>query len=228
LRGRGWICGVGLYGLLLASCADTARDDAEAYVVQPQDTLYSIAWRHNVDFRDLARWNHLGPDFRIVVGQALVMSGAQDPAPAAALNPRREAAGVRGNEPATIPPNGALKCDWPTDRSAVPVVVPGGGILLTGRLGQEVRAACAGKVVYIGSGLRAYGNLIIIKHGEKLLSAYAHNRDSVVREGQEVRRGELIAHMGEGSANGSGQKAVLYFEIRLNGKPADPFAYLPK
>jgi lipoprotein NlpD len=79
-------------------------------------------------------------------------------------------------------------------------------------------------VVYSGSGLRSYGNLIIIKHSENLLSAYAHNRDSLVRDGEEVSAGQLIAHMGEGAP----QKPVLYFEIRRNGKPIDPKTVLPE
>jgi lipoprotein NlpD len=107
---------------------------------------------------------------------------------------------------------------------AAPQAVQGGGILLPGRLGQDIRAASSGRVVYNGTGIRGYGNLIIIKHGENLLSAYAHNRESLVREGQEVTLGEVIAHMGEGAP----QKPVLYFEIRRNGKPIDPLALLPR
>lgn len=102
--------------------------------------------------------------------------------------------------------------------------MPGGGILLLGQLGQPVRAACAGRVVYAGSGLRAYGNLIIIKHGDNLLSAYAHTRELLVREGQDVASGQDIARMGLGPHS----RAALYFEIRLNGKPVDPLPYLSR
>ena len=90
-----------------------------------------------------------------------------------------------------------------------------------GSSGQEVRAAAAGRVVYTGSGLRSYGQLLIIRHSESLLSAYAHNRELLVREGQEVAPGQPIARMGE-----AGRQAVLYFEIRVNGKPTDPLKYL--
>ncbi len=99
----------------------------------------------------------------------------------------------------------------------------GGGILLPGILGQEVRAASGGRVVYTGNGLRGYGNLIIIKHGDSLLSAYAHNRELIVHEGEEVAAGQVIAHMGEGAH----QTAALYFEIRLNGRPVDPLSFMP-
>jgi murein DD-endopeptidase MepM/ murein hydrolase activator NlpD len=85
-----------------------------------------------------------------------------------------------------------------------------------------VRAARAGRVAYIGSGIRGYGNLIIIKHGENLLTAYAHTRELAVREGQDVFAGQVIAQMGTGPH----QIAALYFEVRLNGKPVDPMPYL--
>ncbi len=76
--------------------------------------------------------------------------------------------------------------------------------------------------MYSGNGLRGYGNLIIIKHGESLLSSYAHNRELLVHEGQEVAAGQVIAHMGTGAH----QTSALYFEIRVNGKPTDPLRYL--
>jgi lipoprotein NlpD len=91
-------------------------------------------------------------------------------------------------------------------------------------LGQDVRAASAGRVVYAGSGLRGYGNLVIIKHADSLLSAYAHNREMLVRDGQEVAAGQVIARMGEGAH----QAPVLYFEIRQNGKPIDPLPFFSK
>jgi lipoprotein NlpD len=120
--------------------------------------------------------------------------------------------------------SGVSKWVWPTERSGAPRPVPGGGILLSGRLGQDVRAASAGRVVYTGSGMRGYGNLIIIKHADSLLSAYAHNREMLVHEGQEVATGQVIAHMGEGGP----QAPVLYFEIRQNGRPVDPLPFLAK
>jgi lipoprotein NlpD len=200
--------------LMLHGCASTP-DQEEVYVVRPHDTLYSIAWRYGLDFRDLARWNNIGPDFHISVGQPLNLVPR-----ASSLAPRPPSARAQ-RRPAPIAT--ALTWVWPTDRSGEPRPVSGGGILLSGRVGQDVRAACAGRVVYIGNGIRGYGNLIIIKHGENLLSAYAHNRESLVREGQEVARGEVIGHMGEGAPG----KPVLYFEIRRNGKPVDPLSFLP-
>jgi lipoprotein NlpD len=218
---------VGLCCVLSVGCAATDNYSSETYVVRSKDTLYSIAWRHGLDYRDLAAWNNLGPGFRISIGQILWlrsprgMPAQQRPAGAARVPP----SSVQVPQVSTpLARNSSLSWIWPTDVISEPRPVPGGGILLSGKLGQAVRAACAGRVVYTGSGLRGYGNLIIIKHGEGLLSAYAHNRELLVHEGQEVTGGQEIAHMGEGAR----LAPTLYFEIRQNGKPVDPMGYLPK
>lgn len=245
------LCLVGITGL--AGCATDEYAGPALYTVAPQDTLYSIAWRHNLDYRELAKWNHLGPDFRITVGQRLWLSppraaaghtpavgaasgavgttgsaSAGMTAPGAAAEGGRElprnshpSAGASARALAGIPiPH--LTWVWPTERSVSPRAVQSGGILFAGRLGQDVRAAAAGRVVYTGSGIRGYGQLVILKHSDVLLSAYAYNRDVLVREGEEVTAGQAIAHMGEGAH----QNPVLYFEIRVNGKPIDPLPFL--
>jgi lipoprotein NlpD len=224
LRRSRLICALGLCGLLLHGCAETA-DTQAVYVVRPQDTVYSIAWRYGLDFRDLARWNNIGPDFHIAVGQALILAPSRSALPTSRSTPTPTRPPPSSKLPARSAANvTGLKWEWPTDRFGAPRPVPSGGILLSGRLGQDIRAASAGRVVYTGSGIRGYGNLIIIKHGENLLSAYAHNRESLVRDGQEVSLGEVIGHMGEGAPS----KPVLYFEIRRNGKPVDPLMFLPR
>jgi lipoprotein NlpD len=200
-------------------------DNRELYVVKPQDTVYSIAWRYGLDFRDLARWNNIGSDFRIAVGQTLTLAPNRSTTPARSRTPTPTRPPPSSQAPIRPAPGvTGLPWDWPTDRSAAPRPVPSGGILLSGQLGQDVRAAAAGRVVYSGTGIRGYGNLIIIKHGENWLSAYAHNRESLVHEGQEVALGQVIGHMGEGAPG----KPVLYFEIRRNGKPVDPLSFLPR
>ena len=201
--------------VLAAGCANSPHEDRETYIVRPQDTLYSIAWRYGLDFHDLARWNNIGPDFRIAAGQTLALRPSRSAVPTRPQSTTRAAA----QPPPAVTARG---WGWPTDRMGEARPVPGGGVLLPGILGQDIRAASAGRVVYTGSGIRGYGNLIIIKHGENLLSAYAHNRDLLVRESQEVSLGQVIAHMGEGAP----QKPVLYFEIRRNGKPIDPLRFL--
>ena len=219
----------------MGACADVPAGGPQNYVVLPQDTLYSIAWRHDLDFRDLARWNNIGPDFRISVGQVLVLgpgrnsvSRPQQPLPKAQPKSPRPEPVVGKPQPLAEPrplaqPRATQPWVWPTDRLGAPRPVSGGGIIVSGRLGQDVRAAGAGRVVYTGSGLRGYGNLIIIKHADSLLSAYGHNREILVHDGQDVTLGQVIAHMGEDAH----QAPILYFEIRQNGRPVDPLAYLP-
>jgi len=133
-------------------------------------------------------------------------------------------AGAAATELAVPPAQQSASGRWMSPTSALesPRAVAGGGVLMVGVLGQPVRAAGTGRIVYLGSGIRGYGNLIIIKHDESFLSAYAHTREVGVHEGQEVLRGQVIAQMGVGPH----QAAALYFEIRLNGKPVDPLPYL--
>lgn len=98
------------------------------------------------------------------------------------------------------------------------------GVDIAGQVGDPVMASAPGKVVYVGSGLRGYGNLVIIKHNATYLSAYAHNQKILVKEGQSVKRGQEIATLGDSDAD----RAKLHFEIRRQGKPVDPLKYLPK
>lgn len=97
------------------------------------------------------------------------------------------------------------------------------GLDIAGRMGQDIFSAGAGKVMYAGSGIRGYGNLVIVKHNNSLLSAYAHTKTILVKEGQSVTRGQKIAEMG----NSDSDSVKLHFEIRLQGKPVDPARYLP-
>jgi lipoprotein NlpD len=114
---------------------------------------------------------------------------------------------------------------WPSEGKIVATFDEGKnkGIDIAGRPGQQVMAAGAGKVMYAGSGIRGYGNLVIVKHSNSLLSAYAHNRSIVVKEGQNVNKGQMIAEMGDSDAD----SVKLHFEIRQQGKPVDPSRFLP-
>lgn len=117
---------------------------------------------------------------------------------------------------------------WPALGKVTQYFKPGSstqkGIDIDGRLGQSVVAAGPGAVVYAGSGLRGYGNLVIIKHNDTYLSAYAHNSTILVREGEMIKAGQKIAEIGSSGTN----KNKLHFEIRKEGKPVNPLAYLPK
>ena len=115
---------------------------------------------------------------------------------------------------------------WPVPGNVVSPFSEGGnkGLNFAGRAGDPVFAAGDGKVVYAGAGLRGYGELLIVKHNATYLSAYAHNRKILVKEGQQVSRGQKIAEMGSTDTD----SVKLHFEIRKQGKPVDPAPYLPK
>lgn len=114
---------------------------------------------------------------------------------------------------------------WPSEGRVIATFDEGKnkGIDIAGKAGQHVMAAGAGKVMYAGSGIRGYGNLVIVKHSNSLLSAYAHNRAILVKEGQSVSKGQLIAEMGDSDTDA----VKLHFEIRQQGKPVDPSKFLP-
>lgn len=114
---------------------------------------------------------------------------------------------------------------WPSEGRVIATFDDGRnkGLDIAGKMGQPVVAAGTGKVMYAGSGIRGYGNLVIVKHSNSLLSAYAHNRKIVVKEGDNVTRGQVIAEMGDSDAD----LVKLHFEIRQQGKPVDPTRFLP-
>ena len=149
-------------------------------------------------------------------------------APAAPVAPTVQVAIARP-APAPLPAYPAdeekLSWIWPSDGKVIAGFDEGKnkGIDIAGRAGQQVMAAGAGKVMYAGSGIRGYGNLVIVKHSNSMLSAYAHNRNILVKEGQSVNKGQAIAEMGDSDTDG----IKLHFEIRQQGKPVDPSKFLP-
>ncbi len=123
--------------------------------------------------------------------------------------------------------NSTVHWAWPATGKLISGYAPGKGkkgLDIAGTIGQPIRAAAGGTVVYSGSGLIGYGKLVIIKHNDSYLSAYGHNRSLLVEEGKTVKQGEVIAEMGDSGKDG----IMLHFEIRRNGKPVDPLSYLPK
>ena len=217
--------------LSLAACASTLPDyEARVHVVQSGETLYTIAWRHGVDYRSLAAWNNLRNPDRIFAGQRLRLTSPAAanarPASSAESAPRPappSRASPRPAEPPVLPPP---QWQWPTRGAIVSAYgndsAIRSGIGIGGRAGQPVNAAAAGRVVYAGSGLIGYGQLVIIKHNDTYLSAYGHNSRLLVVQGQDVRRGEKIAEMGLGPQ----RQPRLHFEIRRNGVPVDPLRFL--
>jgi len=123
--------------------------------------------------------------------------------------------------------NSTVHWAWPTTGKLLNDYSPGKGkkgLDISGSLGQPIKAAAGGTVVYSGSGLIGYGKLVIIKHNDTYLSAYGHNRALLVKEGKKVKQGEVIAEMGDSGKEG----VMLHFEIRRNGKPVNPLSYLPR
>lgn len=155
-----------------------------------------------------------------VVSPAASPAVATTPEPQAAVKPEPA-------RPAVAAPSGdeeAVSWVWPAEGKVVGNFDSGKkGIDIAGKIGQPVIAAGAGKVMYAGSGIRGYGNLVIVKHTNNLLSAYAHNKTILVKEGQSVTKGQKIAEMG----NSDSDSVKLHFEIRQQGKPVDPSKYLP-
>lgn len=194
-------------------------------MVRPGDTLYSIAGRYGLDWRELARWNGIGPDHLIHPGDRLRL---QRPAGTSARASDREspppARRASPDDPAHRPPAWRWPVDVGTVVGAVSQPSGGVGLRIDGGLNQPILAAADGKVVYTGSGLRGYGQLVIINHVRGWLTAYGHNAFVQVKEGEEVRAGQRIAAMGLGP----GQKPMLYFEIRLEGETLDPLTQLPR
>jgi lipoprotein NlpD len=223
--------------VLLAGCAaQPPHHGAASYVVQGGDTLHSIGVRVGIDYHDLARWNGIGDDYRISIGQVLRLAPPGTPAGASiAARTPKGASGKSGAPTAAAPATGAGAArplppppvwTWPADgRAAGTITQPAGGVGLRidGEIGMPVRAAAAGRVVYRGTGLRSYGTLIIIKHDDTWLTAYGYNASVLVTEGAQVLAGQQIGTMGEGPE----RRAMLYFEIRANGRPVDPSGQLP-
>jgi lipoprotein NlpD len=201
------------------------------YTVKPGDTVMQIGRNTNQNWRDIVKWNNLESANQIEVGQVLRVApldsnGAVTKPPASAA-----VAPVLTPMP-PIPPataNAASEDDipwmWPSTGSLISGYdeVKSKGLKIAGKLGDPIYASADGRVVYAGSGLRGYGNLVILKHNETYLTAYAHNQTLLVKEDQTVRKGQRIADMGNSDAD----KVMLHFEVRRNGKPVDPAKYLP-
>ena len=241
------------------------------YVIQKGDTLYSIAFEHGLDYREVAEQNNIENPAAIKIGQQIKLFPAEEAGserphmdikplvqstpmlivkkdqPKVTKLPYSEQAVAQIEKMQQQPSQPALavavipamkpveagvtgaddSLDWgmPTKGKVIAEyseIANRKGVDIAGKKGQAVMASAAGKVVYSGSGLRGYGKLVIIKHNKTYLSAYAHNEQILVKEGQSVAKGQQIAEMGSTDA----EQVKLHFEIRKFGKPVDPAKFL--
>ncbi len=222
------------------------------YTVKPGDTLIRIGLETGQSWKDIRRWNNLDNPNQIEVGQVLrvVPPSASTPVPSTGVvtRPIASSSAMAGSvppagsasqpaakpvQPASAPveaaaANGEDTVAWSWPVNSGPVLagfdeVKNKGLDIGGNAGDPVLAAADGRVVYAGAGLRGYGNLIILKHNNTYLTAYAHNQTLLVKEDQSVRKGQKIAEMGNSDAD----RVKLHFEVRRQGKPVDPSKYLP-
>ena len=222
------------------------------YTVKPGDTMIRIGLENGQNWRDIVRWNALENPNLIEVGQVLrvmppvvengmavtrpVSPGAATAAAAAALGPAKPASAALAAIPAPVPApaspaspvsNGDedVAWIWPVQGALIAGFdeAKNKGLDIAGKAGDAVMASADGRVVYAGAGLRGYGNLVILKHNNTFLTAYAHNQKLFVKEDQTVKKGQKIAEMGNSDAD----RVKLHFEIRRQGKPVDPAKYLP-
>ena len=213
------------------------------YRVKRGDTLIRIALDNGQSYRDIAAWNNITDPNLIEVDQVLRVKPPPSTArvvtkPIEPIKPvdskastdkkvatkkveEKEVAAAEPKADAVDPP---IKLSWPAKGKVVEEFneAKNKGIDIAGKMGEPIQAAADGKVVYAGNSLRGYGNLVIIKHDNTYLTAYAHNRTLVVKEGENVRKGQRIAEMGDSDAN----MVKLHFEVRMNGKPVNPMQYL--
>ena len=229
------------------------------HTVSKGETLYSIAWRSNVDIRAIAKLNKLSHPYKIFPGQKIKLASKAEDAnnskpsrqklnnysknkvnkelkKAVASGKKqeygesvsRQKASKNSNSGTTTFSKKIRKWQWPAKGKIVSYFSTkqegNKGINIAGRQGNKIVAAANGTVVYAGSGLRGYGKLVIIKHNDDYLSAYAHNKEILVKEQQQVKAGENIAKMGDTDAD----RVMLHFEVRFRGKSVNPMKYLPK
>lgn len=223
--------------------------NAATHTVVRGDTVYNIAKRYQITQDNLRAWNNMA-DNTISVGQVLRVkpAGYTAPAGSAATSAVRTQPPAASSATPSVPSTPQANTSKVATPATTPTVSTGGvrntggitwqrptagnvitkfggtnkGVDIVGNPGQPVVAAADGKVVYAGSGLRGYGNLVIIQHSPTFLSAYGHNQSLLVNEGQTVKRGQTIAKMGNSDAS----RTQLHFEVRQNGKPVNPANYV--
>lgn len=203
------------------------------YSVEEGDTLHAISFRTGVPYQNLANWNAISPPYRIYVGDVLNLRAGAVPqnrapaktAPASSTRPAKPVLASKPLPEAKLPANvsswrwpakGKLTKTFSRDKAQY-------GIEIKGNRASAVVSAAPGQVVYVGSGIKGYGELVIVKHSARYISAYAYNDRILVKEGDQVKAGQQLANMGSTGTRG----VKLHFEIRKDGEPVNPLRYLP-
>lgn len=231
---------------LLPSCSFTQTNEAPVvdlrnqqelargyHIVARGETLYFIAWRFGLDYQELAKRNGLAAPYHVKVGEKIYLQGM---VPASKTAHKKAITAKVGKKTtakkSTAPTHPAEETQYNFARVKKWLRPAQGtiihnfsalnkGVDIAGREGEPVRATAAGEIVYAGDGLRSYGNLLLIKHNDEYISAYAHNERLLVKEGQFVQAGQEIATMGKTGTN----RVMLHFELRKRGKPVNPLHY---
>lgn len=225
-------------GAPLAPIASGRATEKSTYIVKKGDTLFSIAWKFDKDYKALAYYNHLDEFQTLKPGMSLSLISPRAKAKAqssksskskkylslkkTASNPRHLS--VKAKRQTTIAPL-QRHWYWPAKGRLVQTFNPAKqqkGINISGMAGSPVLATQGGVVAYSGNGLSGYGNLVILRHAKGFLSAYAFNQRILVKEGQKVKANQKIAEMGRRK----GAKGSLHFEIRYRGRPVNPLKYV--
>jgi len=198
-----------------------------AYIVQRHDTLYSIAWTFGLDYRDLATYNHISKPYALKTGQRIYIAKPATTAKKYVSHWVAAKKYLHEVHEHFVASNQKIKYwQWPAAGKVISrfdnQIRGNKGIDIAGVYGEPIYSCAPGKVVYSGNGIRSYGNLLIIKHNDDYLSAYANNKRMLVREGQSVTTQQKIAEMGYNDAG----RTQLHFEIRHMGKPVNPLLYL--
>ncbi|MCF2950446.1 peptidoglycan DD-metalloendopeptidase family protein [Paraglaciecola aquimarina] len=225
---------------------------ANIYIVSKGDTLFSIAWFSGNDYRDLAQINNIKKPYNIYPGQTIQLKSITSSIRQRSQKSTGKTSKIITNQTVDLPkkqaygeseqnvnsdskesaigkfPYQVKRWSWPTNKPVTKGFSAkddgNKGLDFSGNLGSPILAAADGKVVYTGNALRGFGQLVIIKHTEAYLSAYAHNDQILVKEQQWVKRGQQIANMGDSGTD----KVKLHFEVRYKGKSINPLNYLPK
>lgn len=230
--------------LVLAGCTSgslapvsnlsTGVPSTSTYVVKPGDTLNKISRATGVAEGTLARINKITNPNILIVGQTLRLSDSQSPPAVARTSstPTQTAQTTQTSSPPASTESSPTRASdasliswgWPAKGKIIQgFTTTTKGIDIAGTAGDPIEAAADGKVIFAGDGPRGLGNLIIVDHSNGFITAYAHNKSLLVKEGQTVKRGTKVAEMGQSDTT----SVRLHFEVRRSGTPVDPLQYLP-